>query len=286
MEPESLSASAPSSGSPPPSSAPEGTAGAPGVDQGAPSPERSEGVSGRWFQSALDHLRGRSTSAGPQRTETAPDPPPEGPEAPPAWTPAASAEEERRRFQSRRDAELTAQRRQQYQQEQQERQQTIATLEARKDELLRSGAQPWEIGEEVAQLEGQILAVKDGGQADDQQGKMIGTITSFYDQIYADAYLAGLPVAERQKLLAQEWNGIEGRQQLAGAILQSLKAHWQTEGATKERDRLQKSPGYRKQLTHEFGLGRETPESVPAAMTGRASATADMNTWIRRATGR
>lgn len=253
----------------------------PEVASEAPSEaERSES-SRSWFDGVRDRLRG--VTRGPASDEP-PDQPAEG-TSPPEWRPPQNPEEERRRFQSARDREAAEERRRAYQTEQQQRQQQVYELEQQKRELI-ANHEDWEVGEDVAKLERQILAVQQGTAQEDREGSLIGTLTSFYDSVYMDAYLSELPRAEQEKLTSQTWQGPEGRAALAGEIKGALKKYWMTEGAKAERTRLEKSQGYRKQLTHEFGLAHEEPDLVADATGGNGGTPPDMNSFLRRSFGR
>lgn len=242
--------------------------------------ERSES-SRSWFKSVVDRVRGRDP--GPESDEL-PDQPAEG-TGPPEWRPPTSAEEERRRFQSARDREAAEERRRAYQTEQQQRQQKVYELEQQKRELI-ANHEDWEVGEDVAKLEREILAVQQGTAQEDREGSLIGTLTSFYDSVYMDAYLSELPRAEQEKLTQQTWQGPEGRAALATEIKGALKKHWMTEGAKSERLRMEKNPSMRKQLAHEFGLAHEEPDLVAEATGGNGGTPPDMNSFLRRSFGR
>jgi hypothetical protein len=240
--------------------------------------ERSE-ASRSWFEGVRARLRG---TPGPGRDE-APDQP--APGQPPEWRPPTNAEEERRRFQSQRDREAAEERRRQYQTDQQQRAAQVAQLEQQKRELL-SSHEDWEVGEEVASLERQIVAVRDGTAQESREGSLIGTITATYDSIYGDNYLQELPRAEQERIAREVWQGPEGRAALANEIKGALKKHWTTEGARAERLRMEKNPSVRKQLAHEWGLAHEEPDLVAEATGGNGGSSPDMNSFLRRSFGR
>lgn len=257
-------------------------AGSPPEGSANPEAERSED-SPSFFERIFhrsDRSRGesRETSQDPPATETTATTTP-GAKPPDEWKPPASKEEFDRLYQSRRDQERARELAAQHQTEQQQRAARIQELEGKKRELLRTH-QPWEVGEDVAQLELQIQAEQEGTAAQDRDSGLIGSITAFYDQVYGDTYLRELPPAEQQRLLQTEYHGPQGRQQLAQDIAAAMKKHYLAEGAKAERERLEKNQGYRKQLVHELGLAREEPEHITAAPGGNGHAT-DMNAWLR-----
>jgi hypothetical protein len=252
----------------------------------APEPERSEDSPSffdRLFRPRAGTARGEAAPESqdqPARESAPASSTPEPPSPPDDWQPPSSREEFERIYQSRRDKERADEQRRTYQQEQQERASRIAGLEQQRRELLASH-QSWEVGEEVAELDRQILAEEQGTAQQDRESSLLGTVTGFYDQIYGDAYLAELPVAEQERILATPYQGPEGRAQLAKEILSSLKKNWLAEGAKSEREKFEKNPAVRKQLAHEFGItSREEPDHVPAA-NGSNGQSPSMNAWLR-----
>jgi len=229
-------------------------------------------------------LRGGTPGPSPDAAQDQPAPedhsPEPDPNAPPAWAPPTDAEEERRRYQSIRNKEQAAEQRAAHQTAQQQVAAEVNRLEAEKDQLLATH-EDWEVGDDVAKLDRQIKAVKDGTQQQQSEDQLLGGITAFYDQVWGDTYLAALPVSERERILKTEYHGPDGRRQMAEEVRKSLLA----EGGRQERTKLEKNAGYRKQLAHEFGLAREEPDTTPS-VAGSAPAANDMNGWIRRAAGR
>lgn len=241
-------------------------------------PERSEGEPNLFER--LFHFHGRERG----ETRDSSQDQPAAQEQPPAaasdeWKPPSSREEMQRWYQSQRDKERADEQRRQYQTDQQERTQRIQAIEQQKRELLQ-GHESWEVGEQVAELDRQILAEQDGTAAQDREGSLIGTVTEFYDHVWGNGFLEELPRAEQQRILAQTWQGPDGRVAMANEIRTALKKHLLAEGAKAERARLEKNQSYRKQLTHEFGIVREEPDHVPAG-TGGNSHGPSMNEWLR-----
>lgn len=258
------------------------TAGAPAEVSANPEPERSEGAPS--FFDRLFNRGGRGEARETPQDTPATEPPATpatGTKPPDEWKPPASKEEFERIYQSRRDQERARDLAAQHQTEQQQRTARIQDLEGKKRELLRTH-QPWEVGEEVAELELQIQAEQEGTVAQNRDSDLIGSITGYYDHIYGETYLQELPPAEVQRIMQNPYHGPQGRQQLAQDIATALKKHYLAEGAKAERERLEKNQGYRKQLVHELGLAREEPANIPAATGGNGhSGSTDMNAWLR-----
>lgn len=271
----------------------------------APTPEERSEAQHNWFNDRIRGVRGivsavtrgaqdqpaakaeddesTDASAAAESTPTAAASDTAKPSPKGDWAPPADAEDERKRYQSLRDQERAREQAASLQTRQQEQAAQIRELEAKRSELLKD--EPWRVGEQVADIDLKIEAIKAGNTEQVREQELVGGVMAFYDAIYSDRFLQELPPEEVTRILARPYHGAEGRQMLAEETLSALTKHFKSVGAKEERAKLEKSQSYRKQLSQEFGLSREEPDQTPA-VAGSAQGPVDMNSFIRTAAGR